>query len=165
MFDVISSAKNTQWSLFPTLCSKYTLSHVANASVDFEVIPDKNCFVGFNKKFGFELMRTRVCPEDNKEVIQRIKKRQIDDISCGAITSSGEQIAVGMTTGIIRLFSVQTAKPDSLKFKPDRIGNSVVGVDYSSTDEYLAAVYDSADINLFGLKTGIKTDTFKLDGL
>lgn len=164
MFDVISTAKNTQWSSFPTLCSKYTHSHVANETVDFQVIPGKNCFVEFNKKFGFELMRT--INKDNKEVIQRIKKRQVDDISCGSISkTSGSEIAIGMTTGFIRLYNVQNGEYIPFKFKPDRIGNSVVGMDYSNTDEYLAAVYDSADINLYGLKTGIKTDTFRFDGL
>ncbi|XP_055309268.1 uncharacterized protein LOC129573096 [Sitodiplosis mosellana] len=163
MFDVISTAKNTQWITFPTLGSKYTHSHVANEAVDFQVIPGKNCFVEFNKKFGFELLRTR--DKDNKEVIQRIKKRQVDDISCGAIASSGGQIGIGMTTGFIRLFNVQSGEYVPIKFKPDRMGNSVVGLDYSSTDEYLAAVYDSADVNLFGLKTGIKTDTFRLAGI
>lgn len=163
MFDVISTAKNTQWISFPTLTSKYTHPHVANESVDFQVIPGKNCFVEFNKKFGFELLRTR--DKDNKEVIQRIKKRKVDDISCGAISSSGGQISIGMTTGFIRLFNVQSGEYVPVKFKPDRMGNSVVGLDYSSTDEYLAAVYDSADVNLFGLKTGIKTDTFRFPGM
>lgn len=164
MFDVISTAKNTQWNSFPTLCSKYSYSHVANEAVDFQVIPGKNCFVEFNKKFGFELLRT--VNKDNKELIQRIKKRQVDDLSCGAISKvNGGEIALGTTTGFVRLFSVQSGDFVPVKFKPDRIGNSVIGLDYSNTDEYLAAVYDSSDINLFGLKTGIKTDTFRFDGL
>ena len=108
----------------------------------------------------------RTINKDNKEIIQRIKKRQVDDISCGAISKvGGAEIAIGKTTGFIRLFNVQSGDYLPVKFKPDRVGNSVIGLDYSNTDEYLAAVYDSADVNLYGLKTGIKTDTFKLDGL
>ncbi|XP_031619153.1 uncharacterized protein LOC116338185 isoform X2 [Contarinia nasturtii] len=164
MFDVIATAKNTQWLSFPTLNSTYSYSHVANDAVDFQVIPSKNCFVEFNKKFGFELLRT--INIDGKDAIQRIKKRKVDDVSCGAIAKvNGEEIALGMTTGFIRLFNVTSGEFLPHKFKPDRVGNSVIGLDYSNTDEYLAAVYDSADINLYGLKTGIRTDTFKLSGI
>lgn len=164
MFDVISTAKCTQWSSFPKLCSISSYKHVANEAVDFQVIPGKNCFVEFNKKFGFELLRT--VNKDNKETIQRIKKHQVIDISCGAIAKgSGAEIAIGLTTGFIRLFNLQSGDYIPIKFKPDRLGNSVIHLDYSNTDDYLAAVYDNSDINLFGLKTGIKTDTFKFDGL
>ncbi|XP_031619157.1 uncharacterized protein LOC116338189 [Contarinia nasturtii] len=163
MFDVIATAKKTQWLSFPTLSSKYTHPHVGDETVDFQVIPGKNCFVEFNKKFGFELLRT--INSDGKEQIQRIKKRRVDDISCGAIAKvNGEEIALGMTTGIIRFFHVRSGEYMPIKFQPDRLGNSVVGLDYSNTNEYLAAVYDSADINLFALKTGMKTDTFKFSG-
>lgn len=163
MLDVISTSKNTQWSSFPTLCTQQSYSHVANDAVDFQVIPGKNCFAEFNKKFGFELLRT--VNKDGKQLIQRIKKRKVDDLSSGAISKVlGNEIAIGLTTGYVRFFGVETADFLPYKFKPDRIGNSVIGLDYSRTDEYLAAVYESADVNLFGLKTGIKIDTFRLDG-
>lgn len=164
MFDVISTAKNTQWLSFPTLCSKYTHSHVANEAVDLQVVPGKNYFAEFNRKFGFEVLRTT--NKDNKDIIQRAKKRQFEDLSCGAISKlCGSEIAIGMTTGFIRIFSTQASDFMPFKFKPDRIGNSVICLDYSNTDEYLAAVYDSSDINLFGLKTSVKTDTFRFDGM
>lgn len=164
MLDVISAAKNTQWLSFPTLCSKYIHSHVANEAVDLQIVPGKNYFAEFNKKFGFEVLRTT--SKDNVDIIQRAKKRQFDDLSCGAISKlCGSEIAIGMTTGFIRIFSTQTGDYMPFKFKPDRIGNSVIGLDYSNNDEYLAAVYDSSDVNLFGMKTSIKTDTFRFDGL
>lgn len=164
MFDVIATAKNTQWLSYPGLFSNYTYSHVENDAVDFQVIPGKNIFVGFNKKFGFELLRT--VNHDGKDIIQRIKKRKLDDVSCGAITkTNGDEIALGMTTGFIRMFSVTSGEMAPHKFKPDRIGNSVVSLDYSNTGEYLAAVYDSTDIGLYGLKTGVRTNTFKLSGM
>lgn len=43
--------------------------------------------------------------------------------------------------------------------------SNVVALDFSCCDGYLAAVYENAKINLFGLRTGVKTDTFQLDGL
>lgn len=164
MFDVIATAKNTKWLSFPTLCTKYTHSHICDEAGDLQVVPGKNCFVEFNKKFGFELLRT--INQNNKESFQRIKKRHVDDISCGAITKvCGGQIAIGLNTGFIRLFNVKSGEYVPFKFRPDRMGNSVVGLDYSSTDEYLAALYDSTDINLFELKTGIKTEVFRLPGM
>lgn len=164
MFDVISAAKNTQWLSFPRSCTKYSYSHVANEDIDFQVVPGKNYFAEFNKKSGFELLRTT--NKDGKDIIQRAKKRELDDLSCGAISKLyGSEIAIGLTTGFIRIFSTQTGDYMPYKFKPDRIGNSVVCLDYSNNDEYLAAVYDSYDINLFGMKTKIKTDTFRFDGL
>lgn len=164
MFDVIVTAKNTQWLTFPNLNSKYTYPHVNDESVDFQVIPSKNCFVEFNKKFGFELLRTT--SGSGKELIQRVKKRRVEDISCGAIAKvNGKEIAVGLTTGVIRLFDVRSCEYMPIKFQPDRLGNSVIALDYSNTDEYLAAVYDSSDINLFDLKTGMKYDTFQSSGM
>lgn len=162
MFDVISSAKNTQWSTFPTLWSKSTYSHVANEAVDFQVIPGKNCFAQFNKKFGFELLRTH--NNDNKELIQRIKKRHVNEITCGAIAKlCGSEISIGLSTGFVKIFSLEKNDYMPFSFRPDRLGNSVVGLDYSSSDEHLAAIYDSSDINIFGLKTGVKTNTFRFD--
>lgn len=46
----------------------------------------------------------------------------------------------------------------------DKIGNSVIALDYSNCDEYLASLYENGDINFYGLKTGVKTDVFRLDG-
>lgn len=163
MFDVISSAKNTQWLSFPNLCTKYTYSHVANEAVDFQLIPDRNCFAEFNKKSGFELIRT--VSKNNVDSIQRIKKRLIDDLSCGAVSKAfGSELAIGMTTGLIQIFSIAKGEFLPLKIKPNKLRNSVIGLDYSNDDEYLAAVYEGADICLFGMKTGVKTDSFTCDG-
>lgn len=48
-------------------------------------------------------------------------------------------------------------------FLLDKIGSSVLGLDYSCCDEYLASLYDTGEINLYGLKTGVKMDRFQLD--
>lgn len=163
MFDVISTSKSTQWLSFPSLNSKCTYSHVANEAVDFRVVPDKNGFVEFNKSFGFELLRA--INKDNKDVIQRVKKRQFTDLSCGAISKlCGSEIALGTIAGNIRIFSVQNGDYMPIKFKPDRIGNSVVDLDYSKTDEFLAAAYDNSDINVFSLKSNAKVNTFRFSG-
>lgn len=83
----------------------------------------------------------------------------------GAISKTfGGELALGLSTGIIRRFSVQAGDFIPNKLKPDRFGNSVIGLDYTSCDEHLAALYESGDINLFGLKTGVKTDVFRCEG-
>lgn len=163
MVDVISSGKNTQWHSFPSLHTKCTYSHIGNEPVDFQVVPGRNCFLEINKKAGFELLRT--LQKNNEEKIQRLKKHQLDDLNCGAVSKGfGCELALGMTTGFIRIFDVQTSQYTRRKLKPDKIGNSVVYLDYSNCDQYLAALYDSGDINLYGLKTGVKTDVLRFDG-
>lgn len=162
---MISSGKNTQLHSYPNLETKYTYPHAGDESTDFQVIQDRNCFVEINKKVGFELLRTVTKNGDNS--IQRLKKRQLpDDLACGAVSKLyGNQIALGMTNGYVRLFDVQSGEFMNAKLKPDRIGKSVAGLDYTNCDEHIATLYENGDINIFGLKTHVKTDSFRCDGL
>lgn len=163
MFDVISSAHSTEWLSFPSLTPKCSYPNVNNQIVDFQVIPNKNCFALFNRKSNFELMRAVSRTESHK--LQRIKKGKTDDLSCGAIAKLyGSELALGMDTGFVRLFSVQSGQFMPFKFRPDQIGNSVIAMDYSSNDEHLAVAYDSGDIGLFNLKGGVKTNVFNCSG-
>lgn len=164
MLEVISAAENTQWHSFPNFATKYTYSHVANEKVDFELVPNRNYFVGINKKCGFEMLRT--CRKNHVESIQRVKKRQLDDLQCGAILpGDGTELALGFSTGIVRLFNLHAGNFLPFKFKPNEIGNSVAGLSYNCADEHLAALYENGEITVFGKKTSVKTDTFKLDGM
>lgn len=162
MFDVISTADTTEWHSFPDLNTKCSYSHVANGTVDFQVIPNRNYFALFNRKFGLEFLRTVI--KDATNDIQRIKKRQINDLVCGAISKiHGSELALGMSSGVIRLFSIKSGQYTPFKYRPDIIGNSVITLDYSNNDEYLAAAYESGDINLYALKAGLKTNIFHCD--
>lgn len=163
MVEIVSSGKNTQWHTFPNLQTKCTYSHIADEPIDFQLVAGRNCFLEVNKKSGFELLRT--ISKNGIGSIQRVKKRQMCDLQCGAPSKMfGSEIALGLSTGFIRIFSVQHNEFMPIKLKPDKIGNSVVFLDYSNCDEHLAALYDSGDICLYGLKTAVKTDVFQFDG-
>lgn len=121
MLDVVSTAKNTNWFSFPTLCTKGTYSHVENQDVDFQVIPNQNSFIEFNKKFGFELLRT--VHSNGKSIVQRVSKRQIENLSCGAVSkTTGDDFAIGLSTGYIRIFNIKSNDFTPVKFKPEKIG-------------------------------------------
>lgn len=163
MVEIVSSGKNTQWHTFPNIQTKCTYPHVANEPIDFQLVAGRNCFLEVNKKSGFELLRTM--SKNGTDSIQRVKKRALSDLQCGAPGKMfGSEIALGLSSGYIRIFSLEHNEYIPLKLKPDKIGNSVVCLDYSNCEEYLAALYDSGDINLFGLKTSVKTDVFQFDG-
>lgn len=120
MLDVITSGKNTQWHTFPNLNTKCTYSHIDNEQVDFQVVPGHNCFLEINKKSGFELLRAH--NKDGTDIFQRLKKRQLDDLYCGATSKTyGSQLALGMSTGFIRIFDVQTGDFRPNKIKPGKI--------------------------------------------
>lgn len=164
MLDIVSTEYNTEWLSFPSLTRKRLYPNSINQIVDFQVIPNKrNVFAVFNKKCSFELLRAASNAESHK--LQRIKKGRVDDLSCGAVSKMyGSELAIGMSTGFIKIFSVESGQFMPFRFRPDQIGNAVIGLDYSSNDEHLAAAYDSGDVGLFNLKAGVKTNVFNCNG-
>lgn len=163
MLDLISTAHSTEWLSFANLSTKYSYSNPNDQIVDCQVIPNRNCFALFNRKSNFELLRTVIQPDLNK--IQRIKKGRADELSCGAISKLyGSELALGMDTGFVRLFSVQSGQFLPFKFRPNQTGNAVVGIDYSGNDEHLAVAYNVGDVSLFNLKGGVKTNVFNATG-
>lgn len=117
MLEIISTGKNTQWHSFPNFHTKYSYSHINNEPVDFQVLPGKNIFLEINKKYGFELMRTY--NKDGNDILQRVKKCQLDDLICGATTKTNtSEVALGLSTGFIRMFNISTSKFISSKLSP-----------------------------------------------
>lgn len=116
--EIISSGRNTQLQQFPNLETKYTHSHNANDTEDFQFFSTKNAFVSFNRKSSsFELLRTS--NKNDTDIIQRMKKRQVDDLSCGACSGIEKgEVAIGLTTGYIRFFDIESAEFIATKFKP-----------------------------------------------
>lgn len=163
MFDLISTAHSTEWLSFPNLSIKYSYPNPNNQIVDCQVIPNRNCFALFNRTSNFELLRTVIQPDRNQ--IQRIKKGKADELSCGALSKLyGSELALGMNTGFVRLFSVQAGQFMPFKFRPNQTGNAVIGMDYSGNDEHLAVAYNVGDVSLFNLKAGVKTSVFNTAG-
>lgn len=118
MLELISSSRATQLHNFPNLETKFTYSHNANESEDFQFFSTKNAFVSFNwKSCSFELLRTST--KNNSDIIQRLKKRHIDDLKCGACSDIEKgEIALGLTTGFIRFFDIESAEFLPNRFKP-----------------------------------------------
>lgn len=164
MLDIISTEYSTEWLSFPSLTRKCFYPSTFNQVVDFQVIPhNRNVFAVFNKKSSFELLRAVNKAESHK--IQRLMKGQVDDLSCGAVSKLyGSELAIGTSTGFIKIFSVESNQFLPFKFRPDQIGNSVIGLDYSCNDEHLAAAYDSGDVGLFNMNGGVKTNVFNCNG-
>lgn len=161
MFDVISSYTSTNLHSFPNLQSKCTYLHAGDGVADFQVFSGKNGFMSINKKSGFELLQT--LNENGTDSIQRLKKCQVDDLECGAVSklNVGSELALGTSTGYIRIFNTEKANFMPVKLNAEK--SPVVGLDYSICDQYLAALYDNFTVNIFGLKTGVKTDAFRCD--
>lgn len=109
MYEIVSSGRNTQWHCFPNFQTKCSYSHIANEPVDFQTISTTNTFLEINKKHGFELLRTY--NKDGTDIIQRVKKCQLDDISYGAACKTGVgEVALGFTTGFVRIFDMTKSK-------------------------------------------------------
>lgn len=124
MYEIVSSGKNTQWHCFPKFQTKCTYSHIANEPVDIHALPGTNSFLEINKKYGFELLRTY--NKDGADIIQRVKKCQLDDVNCGATTTTNVgEIALGLSTGFIRMFNISTGKFLSSKLPPGKISTII----------------------------------------
>lgn len=116
--EIISSGRNTQLQQFPNLETKFTHSHNANDTEDFQFFSTKNAFVSFNRKSSiFELLRT--CNKNDSDIIQRLKKRRIDDLNCGACSGIEKgEVALGLNTGFIRFFGIESGEFTSTRFRP-----------------------------------------------
>ena len=124
MLEIISSGTTTKLHAFPELKTKYTYGHVENQTEDFQVFKgNKNLFLSVNKKSGFELVRSY--HKNGVPSIDRVKKRIIDDLSCGAASSIEHgEIALGTNKGEIKFFNILTANYLPVEFKP---GKCIVG--------------------------------------
>lgn len=115
--EILSSSKNTQIHGFPDLETKYTYSHSSDETQDFQFVPANRLFVTINKTSGFELLRSVV--QNGVPIIQRIKKRKIDDLVCAATSSFAKaDVALGLATGYIKFFNIKTAELLPIKFRP-----------------------------------------------
>lgn len=120
MLEIISSGKNTQLHTFPILTTKCTYSHVGNEDVDFQVFSGTNVFLEVNRKSGFELLRTQC--RNGIDNIQRIKKRQLDDLYCAATSKVDiRDVALGLSTGFIKFFNINTGEILPNKFAPGKL--------------------------------------------
>lgn len=87
----------------------------------------------------------------------------MDNLYCVACPKKDcEEIAVGLTSGAIRLINYRKLS-HTKRFDADRLTNGVTFMDFSSTDEFLAAVFESGSVNLYGTKTNSRMATMTFD--
>lgn len=134
MFDVISAGKSTKWLAFPTLSAHSTYAHTLNQEVDFQVVPQQNTFVGFNKSYGFELLQTGIA--DDQKVVRAVKKQPVAELSCGTVSkATGHELAVGMKNGDVRVFDTRFNDFTSVKLRADKSSKCRFSKLYSAIDQ------------------------------
>ncbi|XP_030382813.1 uncharacterized protein LOC115630417 isoform X2 [Scaptodrosophila lebanonensis] len=159
---LISTAKQTVLSDFADLETKSTYVHANGETTDFQFNAQKKVFVEVEKTTGLAVMRIKEKQEKAPE-IQRVRKLTIDNAFCvGCAKQSLEEIAVGQSTGFVKLYNYRTAQLIH-RFPADQPRSTVLYVDYNSTDEYIAAVRESGSINIYGTKTKNKIETLTFD--
>ncbi|XP_058451526.1 uncharacterized protein LOC131430507 [Malaya genurostris] len=161
MYEIISCAKDTQLHTFPALECLCISPHVNNNVSDVQFFPAMKLFLRANKSWGVEMMRIK--DVEGKPTISNVKKITMDNLYCVACPKSDrEDIAIGLTSGLIRLMNYKKST-NTKRLEADRLANGVTFLDFSATDDFLAAVYESGTVNLFGMKTSSRVATMTFD--
>ncbi|XP_058815611.1 uncharacterized protein LOC131679074 [Topomyia yanbarensis] len=161
MYDIISCAKDTQLHTFPAMEPLCTSAHVNSNGSDCHFFPDKKLFLRTNKNWGVEMMRIK--DVEGKPTIANVKKITMDSLYCVACPKTDrEEIAIGFTSGLIRLMNYKKST-NTKRLEPDRLANGVTFMDFSITDDVLAAVYENGTVNLYGMKTSSRVATMTFD--
>lgn len=180
---LISTSKKTVLSDFADLETKSTYLHTNGESTDFQFNARRRVFVEVDKKAGLAVMRIR----ENKQSgmtkkklkckhtlmvkyilflvteIQRVRKLTIDNaysVCCAKTVTN--QIAIGQSSGYVKLFDFRTAELLH-RYPADQSRNGILFLDYNCTDEYIAAVLDGGQINIYGTKTKQKIEVLSID--
>ncbi|XP_068145223.1 protein NEDD1 [Drosophila tropicalis] len=158
---LISTSKITVLSDFADLETKSTFVHANGETSDFQ-FNQRRLFVEVDKKAGLAVMRIKE-KEDKAPEIQRVRKLTIDNAFCVCCAKqSTEEIAVGQSTGYVKLYNYRTAQLIH-RFPADSSRSAILYVDYNANDEYIAAVTESGSTNIYGTKTQRKIDTIHID--
>ncbi|XP_036328949.1 uncharacterized protein LOC118741180 [Rhagoletis pomonella] len=160
---LISTGKTTVLSDFSNLETKSIYQHANGETTDFQFYARQRIFLEVNKKSGLEIMRIKDKGDHNLE-IQRVRKLNIGNVYCVACAKQSlEEMAFGGVNGQVSLYNYKNTELLH-RFKPENNRNSVLYLDYNGTDEYIASVFESGQINVYGTKTKTKVDSVNIDG-
>lgn len=160
VYEIISCARDTQLHTFPGLEHLGSSPHVNSNGSDCHFFSTK-LFLRANKNWGVEMMRIK--DVDGKPTLACVKKISMDNLYCAACPKTDrEEFAMGLTSGAIRLMNYKKSTYTK-RFEPDKIANGVTFLDFSATDDFLAAVYESGTVSLFGMKTSSRVATVSFD--
>lgn len=166
MYEILSCAKNTQLHSFPTLEVLGVGAHAndgkdSNESV-CQFFPRTKLFLRTNRNWGVEFLRIKDVEE--KPTMAPVQKRTIDNLYCVACPKTAiEEVAVGMTSGSIRLMNIKNSSAGLKRLDADRLTNGVIFMDYNASDDFLAAVYENGTVNLYGTKTNSRVGSMSFD--
>lgn len=160
MYEIISCARDTQLHTFPGLEQLGSSPHVNSNGSDCHFFSTK-LFLRANKNWGVEMMRIK--DVDGKPTLACVKKISMDNLYCAASPKTDrEEFAMGLTSGAIRLMNYKKSTYTK-RFDADKIANGVTFLDFSATDDFLAAVYESGTVSLYGMKTSSRVATMSFD--
>nr|XP_029729417.1 protein NEDD1 [Aedes albopictus] len=166
MYEILSCAKNTQLHSFPSLDVLGVGTHAndgkdSNESV-CQFFPRTKLFLRTNRNWGVELLRIKDI--NGMPTMAHVQKRTIDNLYCVACPKTAiEEVAVGMTSGSIRLMNLKNTTAGLKRLDTDRLTNGVICMDYSANDDFLAAVYENGTVNLYGTKTNSRVGSMAFD--
>lgn len=100
---------------------------------------------------------------DHFELISKVKGENISAISfCSSRKNKlGSNYSAGYTTGKIKTFDINSKIIS--EFAAPTSASRVIFLDYNSSDENLACVYENGKVNIYGLQTSVKTNSFDFD--
>ncbi|EDW03326.1 GH11178 [Drosophila grimshawi] len=159
---IVSTSKKTILSDFADLETKSTFLHANGEATDFQFNAQRCVFVEVDKKAGLTVMRIKE-KQENVPEIQRVRKLTIENAYsvCCAKTACN-QIAIGQSSGFVKLFNFSTAQLIH-SYPADKSSSTVLYVDYNCTDDYIAAVLEGGQINIYGTRTKQKMESITID--
>ncbi|XP_055541761.1 uncharacterized protein LOC129727710 [Wyeomyia smithii] len=161
MLEIISCAKDTKLHTFPAFESLCSSAHVNSNGSECQFFPGTKLLLRSNKSWGVEMLRIKNV--EGQPTIANVKKIAMDNLYCAACPKTDrEDIAVGLTSGLIRFMNYKKSSITK-RFEADRVANGVTFLDFSATDDFLAAVYESGTVNLYGIKTNSRLATMSFD--
>ncbi|XP_037960723.1 uncharacterized protein LOC119689864 [Teleopsis dalmanni] len=158
--NVVSASKSTILSSFDTLEQKAVYNEAGDSAVDFQFY-QKPLMVQINKKSGIELITIKgLLKQDNFKFKSAKVSTELGYSVCCSKTSSFK-FAVGTSNGLVKLYNL---REDGFyhTFKSD-YKNCVTFVDYNCTGDYIAAVIENKQIDIYSLKTQTKSENFTFD--
>ncbi|CAD6999725.1 uncharacterized protein LOC101451014 [Ceratitis capitata] len=159
---LISTGKTTVLSDFVNLETKSIYQHANGETTDFQFYARQRIFLEVNKKSGLEVMRIKDKGEQNWD-IQRVRKLNVGNVYCVACAKQSlEEMAFGGVNGQVSIYNYKNTELIH-RFKAENNRNSVLYLDYNGTDEYIASVFESGQINVYGTKTKTKVDSVNID--
>ncbi|GAB0095559.1 hypothetical protein DMENIID0001_109550 [Sergentomyia squamirostris] len=161
--ELISCGKSICLHHFPSLETLSSHGQESRACYDFQFFRKSNFFIASNLQSGALEYFSLKLPHDGIENVTLLKRIHMENLSCIACPKNNlEYIATGFSTGQINLMNYKT-KEISYRFNPGTISNSIVSMDFSCTDDYLASALETGDVKVYGMKSFIEVDSFNID--